>query len=612
MVGQRLLATLLLAAACQGVQAAGHCKLARYGTLPVTMDGLRPVVAGTINGQPVRLMADSGAFFSTLSSDAAKRLGMRMSGLPEGMEVQGVGGEERARRGVAREFTLDGLAGKPIRDIEFVVGGNAFANGIDGVLGQNVLGFADIEYDLAGGTIQMMKADDCRSTNLAYWAGDKDVAVFRFESTTPAEPHLFTQARLNGKSIRLLLDTGASTSTMTLQAARRAGFDLDDPKVQPGGLVHGLGDRSIESWIARFDELDLGGEAIRNAQLRVADFDLPSGADMLLGADFFLSHHLYISRDQRNIYFTFNGGHVFDLSQHDGAPGKAPAPTGTSPDTAGATPAAATLAAGTPAGDASPADPAAAAELRRRASAEAARGELKAALSDLDDAIRKAPADGATWYQRAQVGLRMGAGDRALKDLDRALELAPSLVDARMLRAQLRLQERNPRGADEDFDAAISAAPGDSAVPLLAAQSQLAFGDQAAGMARLDAWIAGHPGDNRLPGALDERCRSRAHAGRELEKALEDCNEAIRRGRKNSEYLDDRGLVWLRMGMFARADVDFGRAVELQPKQARSLYGLGLAEVRSGRQAQGQAHIRAATALDAGIAESYLRMGLAP
>ena len=30
--------------------------------------------------------------------------------------------------------------------------------------------------------------------------------------------------------------------------------------------------------------------------------------DMLLGMDFFLSHHIYISKAQHRLYFTYNGG----------------------------------------------------------------------------------------------------------------------------------------------------------------------------------------------------------------------------------------------------------------------------------------------------------------
>ena len=36
---------------------------------------------------------------------------------------------------------------------------------------------------------------------------------------------------------------------------------------------------------------------------------------MLIGADFFLSHRIYVASSQRKLYFTYNGGPVFNLAR---------------------------------------------------------------------------------------------------------------------------------------------------------------------------------------------------------------------------------------------------------------------------------------------------------
>jgi hypothetical protein len=38
--------------------------------------------------------------------------------------------------------------------------------------------------------------------------------------------------------------------------------------------------------------------------------------DMVLGADFFLTHRIYVANNQQKMYFTYNGGPVFDLSRN--------------------------------------------------------------------------------------------------------------------------------------------------------------------------------------------------------------------------------------------------------------------------------------------------------
>ena len=50
--------------------AAASCRLGEYATLPVTMAGAKPLIAGSINGVDALLVADSGALFSVLSRDS--------------------------------------------------------------------------------------------------------------------------------------------------------------------------------------------------------------------------------------------------------------------------------------------------------------------------------------------------------------------------------------------------------------------------------------------------------------------------------------------------------------------------------------------------------------
>jgi hypothetical protein len=48
--------------------------------------------------------------------------------------------------------------------------------------------------------------------------------------------------------------------------------------------------------------------------------------DMLIGADFFLSHRIYVANSQRKLYFTYNGGPVFNLTAEPQGPDNDRAP----------------------------------------------------------------------------------------------------------------------------------------------------------------------------------------------------------------------------------------------------------------------------------------------
>jgi hypothetical protein len=63
------------------------------------------------------------------------------------------------------------LAGVPLKNVDFLVGGSEIGTGSVGVLGQNVLHIGDVDYDLGNGVVRLMKPIDCQKTVLAYWAG---------------------------------------------------------------------------------------------------------------------------------------------------------------------------------------------------------------------------------------------------------------------------------------------------------------------------------------------------------------------------------------------------------------------------------------------------------
>jgi tetratricopeptide (TPR) repeat protein len=98
--------------------------------------------------------------------------------------------------------------------------------------------------------------------------------------------------------------------------------------------------------------------------------------------------------------------------------------------------------------------------------------------------------------------------------------------------------------------------------------------------------------------------------GSELEKALADCNKALKLRPKAPDILDSRGLVLLRLGKFDRAIADYTASLSVNPSNAWALYGRGLAELRKGM-ADGQADLVSATSLAPSIAAEFSKLGLA-
>ena len=570
------------------------CELQKYADLPVTMSGTRPLLSGTINGRPARFLADSGAFFSMLSRDSAAKFELKVGAMPPTIRIRGTGGAAEAGLTKVKDFTLAGFVGGRVQNnVDFIVSGNGLHGDTDGIIGQNILGGGDAEYDLANGVIRAFRSENCKGAVLVYWAGTQPIGELSIEDRTPLTPHLIGQAKLNGKKIRVMFDTGAWRSLLTLNAAARAGIEPEDDEVVAAGISSGVGKRTTENSLARFDTLDLGGEVIKNARLRMGDAR-PFGADMLLGADFFLSHRVYVASKQNKIYFTYNGGPVFDLRSN---------PNEAKSTTTASVPSIASVASPTATLDA--------AALRRRGTASAGRLDFEAAIADFDRAVELDASDAENFYERGLARWQSGQPNRAADDFDAALKLKPDHVQALLARGTLRLRG-NETDASADFQEALRLSPRDPAVGLRIADAYHEVGNFHVAIERLTRWIEANPKDDRLPRALNQRCWSRAMIGEELELARADCDSALKKGAKNSAVYDSRAMVWLLLGDFDKAIADYKEALELQPKKASSMYGLGLAELKKGLKDSGQSKMQAALELNPNVASVYRRAGVTP
>jgi len=570
------------------------------------MHGTRPIVMGTINGQRATFMTDSGAFFSTLSRESASKFGLRLGPLPGNLRIYGTNGAVDASLGNAKEFTLDGLQGGRVHHkVDFVVGGKTTTDVADGIIGQNILGNTDSEYDLANGVIRLYVVKDCSKRSLAYWHGTAPVAVVETEPMD-GNHKIVSEAMLNGKKIRIVFDSGAATSVLTLKGAARVGIKPQSDEVVAAGLGSGMAQRRTETWVTHFDSLDLGGELIQNARLRIADINIAHGADMLLGADFFLSHRLFISASQHKVYFTYNGGPVFDLRDDnvknklaDGKPQKMAA----SADTVATT----TEAPADSAAEASPADIEA---LRRHAMACAGRRDYVGAIADFDAILKADANDAVAYYQRASAHWNNHEPALAKTDMDQALTLKPDFTKALIDRGTVRLTQKNTAGAREDFDAAIHSAPNDGNVRMAIAGAYFNSGKFGDAITNYDAWIAANPKSEQLPFGLTQRCRARAFANQEIELALDDCNRALKKVTRDSGLLDNRALVYQRLGNYDKAISDYKASLKLQPKKAWTWYGLGISQKMKGLQADSEKSIQTALALAPQVGEAFNRIGL--
>jgi predicted aspartyl protease len=278
---------LLLSMATPMANAA--CKIAQIADLPVTMRGLQPLINVTINGKPSHFVIDSGAFMSMISPEKAEeyQLPLRHDAYHPGGVVGVGGGTTDLHLTQVDEFGFGGLT---VHKAQFVVGGNEYGYDVAGLLGQNLWGNFDVEYDLANGHIRLMRPVDCGDQPLAYWTVQSgEVPSMLPILSSKQYGHTIGKAEVNGRTIYAYFDTGAGGSILSLPVAFDLGIKLTNHNVRPGGAHYGVAGGYVNSWIAPIASFKIGGEEIRNTQIRIGD---AGGSDMLLGSDFFLSHRI--------------------------------------------------------------------------------------------------------------------------------------------------------------------------------------------------------------------------------------------------------------------------------------------------------------------------------
>lgn len=532
------------------------------------ISGSRAIATVGINGTQVPLTVDSGAFYSLLTYAAATQLKLPLK-RNDAIRVEGITG--RVETQLATVDQLEFMTASLPR-VEFIVGGNEPGAGTMGLMGRNILAFTDTEYDLAHGVIRFhFPNDDCDEAGMAYWAGSTPVTELELVGSRERFPTLRARAKLNGQSVVAMLDTGART-VVSARAARRAG--VPESAWKPGGMAYGVGRGRAESWIADFEKFEIDGETVRNARLRVVDF--PSDQeDMLLGIDFFLSHRIYVSNQQKRMYVTYNGGPIFSVVTDATAASEVPSGSATELATAD--------------------------QYARRGAASAARRDYARALADLDRACALEPDSAKHLVKRAEIHAAMRQYDKAMADLEKALELDPKLSDARYQRASVRLANNDIDGARSDLDTLDRQLAPQADLRSQMALAYMNVGQSAKAIAQLDLWLAAHPKEAWREEALNNRCWARVLLGTELQKALEDCDEAVDADPKSAARLDSRGWVHLGLGRLPKALADFDRSLAIDPKSASSLYGRGLVRQRMGEREKGDADVAAAVAMQPGI-----------
>lgn len=616
-IGVSVLVCLILGIGLPAVSfGESKCTLAK-ADLPITIaPGNRALLTTKINGEDAHFILDSGAFFSMMPMAAATQYHLPLRWAPMGFTIIGIGGDAKVQIGVIKDFQV-GTA--KFHNVEFFIGGSDIQSNTVGLIGQNLLANWDVEYDMGHGKIALLRPEDCRKTWIAYWAPAGQGSELDIEPARDSRYHTIGTVQINGKDVKFTFDTGAPTSVLFRRGADKLGIKLDGPGVVDAGYSSGLGASRVKQYIVTLGSFKVSDvEEIKNARIRVLDGNLGPNiyskyeSDMLLGADFILSHHILVSNSQHKMYITYNGGSVFNVTSPK--PSTADAQAGSDAHAADSQDAKPAPADATSA--AAPAESLSALDFSRRGNASAARRDFDSGIADLTKACALEPNNPEYFYQRALIYWQAGKGDEAVKDFDQVLKLKADFLPAFAPRARLRLAKHQTEDALADLDTADRLAPKEAELRFELSQIYAEMRHYPAAISQLDLWLKSHDSDSRTGSGFSDRCRYKVYLNLDVPSALDDCSRAMHlEDKKEPRYataMAFRGLAYVRLGKPDRAVEDFDAAIKLNPKVVAAYYGRGIVEARRNKQEQANADFAEARKLAPKIEEFYEPLGLKP
>ncbi len=322
------------------VGAPTKCQLAQLAEIPVSLDGRVPLVEASINNQPVKMAVDTGAARSAIWLDAANRLGLKT--VAGETTFVGAGGIAVDRLATVRQFALGQFT---VRDLTLhALETGAPTQEVAGILGEDFLTKLDVEFDLPSKTIRLFETKNCIGDQVVYWAQSYSMA--KLVHVIGHDNWLLAHVGVNGHELLGMFDTGTSVTLVSARAMDELGKSTQNQ--HPIAQFHGTGGpAATEVFTASFAVVTVGQESIQNVTLTVGDvfkhyrvqrtgsYIAQADAvepDLIVGADFFGAHRVFVANSQAKLYFTYSGGPIFVSPQRRATPPPAsstvPAPQG--------------------------------------------------------------------------------------------------------------------------------------------------------------------------------------------------------------------------------------------------------------------------------------------
>ena len=309
----RALRAALLALVWAGA-AHAQCSVAAQVTVPLRAVAGHLVVTVAVDGDPARLILDTGAERTLLTPAAVRRLALPLDRWV-GTTTVGIGGEERHQNAQVATLSLGGLALRQntlLQGLNVTVGTisrgqlGAGQRPIDGLLGRDVLSAFDLAIDVPRLRLTLYRVRGCAG-RFVPWPGAAAVTALPGYARMLGIP-----VRANGRPLRAMIDTGSSATLLAAPGMIQLGLTPAQLARGAAGSATGIGPRTVPVHVVQLATLTVGGITARDMRVVAARVRLHPTLDLLLGLD-------WLAR--RKVWLSYATGQVFVAPEGHGPAG---------------------------------------------------------------------------------------------------------------------------------------------------------------------------------------------------------------------------------------------------------------------------------------------------
>jgi predicted aspartyl protease len=273
---------------------AENCQLVRHASLDLTLDAAGgPTVPMSITGHQLQMLVDTGGIYSMLTKHRVSELGL-VERTVQGIRIDS-GKHQLDHYVEAKDLVLGKMTGNGTKML--VMPDDLAAPDVDGTLAPDFLSQFDVEFDFAHARINLFAPLTCDTIPI-YWT---NAAPFAELSVRQDQwKHMFVNAVLDGKTLTVQIDTGSSTSWMSIDTAKSI-FGLSDNDLRK--VVNSSGGLAWYSYT--FQELAIGDVKVQHPRIiLMPERNGDDAAKIVLGMDVLRHLRFYVSYKKSKIFAT--------------------------------------------------------------------------------------------------------------------------------------------------------------------------------------------------------------------------------------------------------------------------------------------------------------------